>query len=272
MAQRFVEQATKQLNPVYQKQIKAAQAQIPGIDQYFDTLVTGLEGQRQAETQNILESAGSRGVLRSTLPVDAQQELGKALLARRGEIDLERSQQMGAVNERVGQLGLQRLSAISELADSLQRRDLMERQFALEKENARAAARAASAAQAQSGALNALIAKAQGGGQPTQATNLPGVKLKDTKLGGKAGFSFSFGGQPVSAYTYSRANGVNMADLLYSMAQQGDSTASKAYLDIVRNNGTITNEIRNRYSALFWQPQTRNTTAFDRRTIPGLEF
>lgn len=131
MATRFQEQAQQQLNPYFQQQEQATRQQLPAIQQLYDTLLSGLEGQRQTETQNILESASQRGVLRSTLPVDAQQQLGAALLAERGKLESQRAGDVAGVNKSLADIGLARVTSISDLADSLQARDLQEREYQL---------------------------------------------------------------------------------------------------------------------------------------------
>lgn len=132
MATRFLQQAQQQLNPLFAKQTKAAKAQLPAINQLYDVLVQGLEGQRQTETQNILESASSRGVLRSSLPVDLQTQLGQALLAERGKLEAGRAGDIADVQSDLSQIGLQRAQSVTGLADALQQQSLREREFKMQ--------------------------------------------------------------------------------------------------------------------------------------------
>lgn len=136
MATRFLEQATQQLDPYFQQQTQATQQQLPAIQQLYDTLLQGLEGQRQTETQNILESASQRGVLRSTLPVDLQTQLGAALLGQRGKLESQRAGDIAGVNKSLADIGLTRAQSISQLADALQSRDLQERDFTFKQQQA----------------------------------------------------------------------------------------------------------------------------------------
>lgn len=136
MAIRFVEQATQQLDPFYQQQTAAVQQQLPAIQKLYDTLLSGLEGQRATETQNILESASQRGVLRSSMPVDLQTQLGAALLAERGKLESQRAGDIAGVQKSLADIGLQRNQGIASLADALQQRDLQERQFQLQQQQA----------------------------------------------------------------------------------------------------------------------------------------
>lgn len=140
MATRYTAEATKQLAPVYDQQIKAAQAQIPALQQLYQTLTQGLQQQNQqqlvAGTQNIIEDASARGVLRSTLPVDARQaltaQLGSALNQSLGQIGLEQTRGIADINQQVGGLRINRANAVADLARALQTRDLEERQFRLQ--------------------------------------------------------------------------------------------------------------------------------------------
>lgn len=87
--------------------------------------------------QNIVEDASARGVLRSTLPVDARQsltaQLGVALNEGLGKIGLQRSQDISAVRQQVGSLRIDRAQAISELARALETNDLAKQELALKK-------------------------------------------------------------------------------------------------------------------------------------------
>lgn len=142
MAQRFIEQATQQIDPLYTNQIKTAESQIPAIQQLYDTLTQGLNAQSQKQiqtgTQDILESASARGVLRSTLPVDAQQtlqaEIGSALQQSMGQLGLQRTQDIGRVQSDISNLRLGRMRDIQSLTDTLMGRDQNERSMQLERE------------------------------------------------------------------------------------------------------------------------------------------
>ena len=153
MATRYIDEATAQVAPIYQQQEQALQSQIPAIQQLYQTLFQGLEGQRATETQNILESAGARGVLRSSMTVDLQTQLGTALLCERSKLGAQQAQEIAGVNMKIGDLGIQRTGAINQLADTLYNRDLTERKFQMEQEQAR-----------QQAALAQASARSGGGG------------------------------------------------------------------------------------------------------------
>lgn len=144
MATRFVQQATKTLDPLFTQQTKAVKGQIPAIQQLYDALTQGLQFQNQQQlqtgTQNIMEDASARGVLRSSLPVDARTsltgQLGAALTEGLGRIGAQRAQDISGVNKSLADIGLQRTQSISSLADQLQGADLREREFILRKKQA----------------------------------------------------------------------------------------------------------------------------------------
>lgn len=184
MATRFVQQATQQLAPIYDQQQKAEEARIPQIQKLYDSLVGGLEQQRGIETQNILESASQRGVLRSTLPVDLQQDLGRQILQTRGQYDLQRAGDIADVYSNIGNLRLQRATGIQSLADSLQAADLRERDF----QRQSAADRASRAAASQQNSALQYLTSLLGGNQPgaTPATANQNLSLLDEIFGSAA--------------------------------------------------------------------------------------
>lgn len=132
MATRFLEQATSQLAPVYEQQIAGIQSQIPAIQQLYQTLTQGLQQQNQMQletgTQNIVEDASRRGVLRSTLPVDARTslvgQLGAALNEGLGRLGLQQTQDIGSLNERIAGLRVSSAKDIADLARALETQDL----------------------------------------------------------------------------------------------------------------------------------------------------
>lgn len=134
MAQRFIDEATATLTPVYAQQEQAIQAQIPAIQQLYQNLIQGLEGTRKTETQNILESASQRGVLRSTMPVDLQTQLANTILQQQGQYGAQQAQELAGVQSNLAQLGVQKASAIQQLADTLYNRDLAERDFQMKQQ------------------------------------------------------------------------------------------------------------------------------------------
>ena len=167
MAQRFIEQAQQQVAPIYDQQIRAAQAQIPEIQNLYNTLIGGLRGESERQlatgTQGILEDAARRGVLRSTLPVDARTELqgaiSSALTQGIGNLNLEQLRNVRGLQSEIGQLQLGRQGAIQSLAESLQQADLKEREYQMALELQRQQAAQSRALSQQSSAFDLLAAQ-----------------------------------------------------------------------------------------------------------------
>ena len=136
MATRFVREATKQLSPGYTQQVSALQGQIPAIQQLYETLMQGLTAQQQMGNQNILEGAAGRGVLRSTIPVDAQTMLGQQILQQQGQYSLEQQRATNDILSQIAGVNVNRANAISSLANSLRGTALNEQQFRWTKSNA----------------------------------------------------------------------------------------------------------------------------------------
>lgn len=193
MAQRFIEQAQQQVAPIYDQQIRAAQAQIPEIQNLYNTLIGGLRGESERQlatgTQNILEDAARRGVLRSTLPVDTRTELqgaiSSALTRGIGDLSLQQLENVRGLQGQIGQLQLGRQGAIQSLAESLQQADLREREFqrALELQRQQAAQRAS--LNQQSSAINALLAQLANQRNQVPTNQLPDLTALDSIFGAR---------------------------------------------------------------------------------------
>lgn len=130
----YVTQAKSQLAPAYKQQTSALKAQIPAIQQLYQSLFQGLQGQAKKETQNIYEGASDRGVLNSTIPVDAEAGLQEALLQQRGQYSAQQAKDIAGVNERLGGIAVQRSNAIAQLARALAQSSLQRRQFSFQKQ------------------------------------------------------------------------------------------------------------------------------------------
>lgn len=141
MATQFTQQAEAQLGGVYDQQAQAIQSQIPSIQNLYQTLTQGLQNTYQQNlasgVQGIVEDASARGVLRSTLPVDARQsltgQLGAALQQSLGELGAKQAGDIAGINTQLGNLGIQRAGAIADLSKSLESQDLARQQLELER-------------------------------------------------------------------------------------------------------------------------------------------
>lgn len=129
MAQRFVQQAASQLNPVYAQSEQALKSQVPAIQQLYQTLMQGLEMQGAAQNQQLLESSAARGLTRSSIPLDLQTALAQSLTQERGKLGAQQAQDIAGINLKLGDLGISRAQAVQGLADTLYQRDLKERDF-----------------------------------------------------------------------------------------------------------------------------------------------
>lgn len=125
----FVPTAQKQINPLYKPQEQALQAQIPAIQQLYQSLNQGLLGQQAAGNQNILEGAAGRGLLRSTIPVDQQAALAGSTLQQQAQLGSQQGKEVAGVNQQIGGLGVEKANAISQLVNTLFNRDLEERKL-----------------------------------------------------------------------------------------------------------------------------------------------
>lgn len=105
---------------------------MPAIQQLYQTLTQGLQQQNTQQLNQgvtgIVEDASRRGVLRSTLPVDARTSLtaslGQALAEGMGKLNLAQLQEVGGIQQQVGGLRTQRAGQIADLARALEAQDL----------------------------------------------------------------------------------------------------------------------------------------------------
>lgn len=135
-AQVYYDQAAAQLNPGYDQQQTAIQSQIPAIQNLYSSLNQGLDSSARTESQNILEGASARGVLRSSLPTDLQTSLAQTTLQEKGKLAVQQAQDISGVNEKLGTLNINRVQSINDLAHALQAGDLSEREFQFKVEEA----------------------------------------------------------------------------------------------------------------------------------------
>lgn len=96
----------------------------------------GLTGFQQTENQNILEGAGSRGLLRSTIPVDAQTQLGQQVLGKQAEYGMQQGQQLGDIYNQIAGLNVNKAKDIAGLGLNMQQNDLQQAQFKYQKQQA----------------------------------------------------------------------------------------------------------------------------------------
>lgn len=136
MAIRYVQQAQNQLAPAYAQQIGALQGQIPAIQQLYNSLIQGLQGQQQVGNQNILENASARGVLHSTIPVQGQVQLGQQILGQQGQYAAQQAKDLGGIYSQIAGINTDQANSVAQLANQLAQTDLNNQQFSYQKQQA----------------------------------------------------------------------------------------------------------------------------------------
>lgn len=113
-------EASTYLQPTFAQAEQALQGQTPAIQNLYAALIQGLQAQGGAQTQNVLASAARRGVGRAMLGSDVQNQLGQELALQTGQLGAQQAQAVAAAQQAVGKLGVERVSRVSDLANSLQ--------------------------------------------------------------------------------------------------------------------------------------------------------
>jgi len=90
----------------------------------------GLQGQQMAGNQNILEDASGRGLLKSTIPVQNQVQLGQQILAQQGQYATQQAKDIGGIYSQIGGLNTERANSIAQLANALQGTELQRQTIA----------------------------------------------------------------------------------------------------------------------------------------------
>lgn len=129
MATYYTQEASNQLAPAYQQQVGALQSQVPAIQQLYQSLIQGLQGQQAVGNQNILENASGRGLLHSTIPVVGQQQLGQQILQQQGQYAAQQAKDISGVYSQIADVGIQQAQGIAGLANQLQGNALQQQQI-----------------------------------------------------------------------------------------------------------------------------------------------
>src|SRR6185369_3256421 len=116
MATKYVQQATQQLAPAFTQQINALDSQKPAIQQLYQSLLQGLQGQQAVGNQNILENSAGRGLLYSTIPVQGQVQLGQQILAQQGQYAAQNAKDIGGIDSQIANVQTTRANSIAGLA------------------------------------------------------------------------------------------------------------------------------------------------------------
>lgn len=259
MAQRFVNEATSQLAPVYAQQEQAITSQVPAIQNLYQTLIQGLQqqGQQQLTTgvAGINEDASRRGVLRSTLPTDARQalqgQISQALLQSQGQLGSQQAGDIANVNEKLGTLRVQRAGNIADLARSLESQDIQQQQLVMQRQQQEYERQAAERNYGLEQQKLAASIDASRRSSAASAAKAPPT-LSKNKVGG-----WEVSGGEYDLAGYARATGKDLITLML----QGDSKdrqAANSYLEKISKYG---NKEADKY---FQELQRDRPTAFYR--------
>lgn len=120
MATKYVRDAGKQLDPVYNGAISDVSAQIPATDVLYAALISGLEGQAAEGTQDILASAERRGVGRARLGQDVGATLSSALDLERARFGAQKAGDIAGITENLTGLRTGQVTGRQDLGDVFQ--------------------------------------------------------------------------------------------------------------------------------------------------------
>lgn len=120
MATRYVKQAGNQLDPVYRGAIQGVSAQIPQVNNLYEALISGLEGQTAGGIQDVVASAEQRGVGRARLAEDVGATLNTALDLERNRAGAQQAEDVAGITGNLTDLRTGRISARQDLGDTFQ--------------------------------------------------------------------------------------------------------------------------------------------------------
>lgn len=230
----------KELDASYNPARDLINQQLTALPAQSDAQIAGLKATQDQAFNDITSGARDRGIGFSGIPLGEQAKYtASTFLPAVANVQATQNTNKNTLLSALNSIGMDQQKTALGLQQQQVQNDLAQRA-------ADAQARAAAASNA---ALGSLFSS-----QPpaSSAPSLPaGMGFKNGSTGAK-GFNFNWGSKPVSAATYAKVNNISIGDLLYSMAQSGDSTAAAAYKDIVNNKGNITPNLMNRYSSIFW--------------------
>ncbi len=236
---RTLQQILAESNSVYDPQVASLQKQIGDLPGQTAAEEAGLQAKQNDAFNEIVNGARRRGLGFSGIPLGEQaQYTASTYLPAVAQLHTAQNQQATSLSDAISQIREQQFNNAQSVYQAEQDRALQAKQ-------------AADQAAAYKNLFNQQSQQAAAPAAQNPLT-LKGATLKDQAKGGAGGYNFSFGGQPISAVGFAQVNSVNPADILYTMAQSGDSYAANAYRDIVSNGGQITPDIAKKYQALFW--------------------
>jgi hypothetical protein len=119
-----IAQAQGEVNNIYAPALNQIQGQIPAVQNLYNSLLTGLQGQAQNQISNVAQSAAQRGVSSYGVNQGAQDTLTQALLFNQGQLGAQQAQQVAGLQGELGKARVSKGQATYDLANSLQAQNL----------------------------------------------------------------------------------------------------------------------------------------------------
>lgn len=113
-------QAQSAVNSVFNPAVGQINAQVPAIQNLYQTLVAGLQNQGQSQLQNVLTSADQRGVMRGTTAANTQGALDQTLMQALAPMNVQRAKDKAGILGQVGKANVGRAQAVASTADTIQ--------------------------------------------------------------------------------------------------------------------------------------------------------
>lgn len=265
MATRYVQQASNQSDPVYKGAIQGVSAQIPQVNDLYEALVAGLEGQAMGGTEDILASAEQRGVGRARLGEDVGATLNTALDLERNRAGAQQAGDISAITGNLTDLRTDRVTNRQALGDSFQDIGLakQENQLILQEQKRQyeqnmLALKRQAELDKKAAAIQRSRASSSGGGGGYGYSSGSGGGGQSGPLAEQredGGFNFTDSkGNPISAAKYAQQTGQDIRDVLQQMGQNGDEYAKQVYNQLLADPtpSKRLKQYKQLYSPLFW--------------------
>jgi hypothetical protein len=240
-----LDEILQEIDAGYNPQRQAIQTRLDALPVQADAEIAGLNATKDQAFSDILGGARDRGMGFSGVPLAEQSRYtASTFLPAVARVRQSQNESRQSLFDALNNINLDKTKFGQSLYQAGLDREEQQRQF-----NAQLEAQRRAAAQ-QNATFGGLFDPKAGTTQ--SPLSLQGATLKNAQAGGAGGYNFSFGGRPISAVGFAGVNNLNPADVLYSMANSGDTYAATAYKEIVNNGGKITPQLAQKYSSLFW--------------------
>lgn len=117
-------------NTIYNPALQNIQAQMPQVQQLYQTLVQGLQQQSMAQQQNVVNSAQQRGVGSPMLAGQVAGALNQEVGLQGAQINSQRAQDLALIQQQLGKTNVSKGNAVYELANTLQKQNMENQQNA----------------------------------------------------------------------------------------------------------------------------------------------